>query len=138
MAATSFMVGPSCARTRDKFGRALIGAPRASLASFRSNGTKSCRRERKTAAAARFAREPPCTGPGIVRQDAFHRQRSCRRASSLRRLKGGDMSNRSWFFASEGKQQGPYPEARLRELIASGTVTADTLVWSEGMTGWQK
>jgi hypothetical protein len=48
------------------------------------------------------------------------------------------MSNRSWFFASQGQQQGPYPEAQLRELIASGAVTAETLVWSEGMTGWQK
>jgi GYF domain 2 len=48
------------------------------------------------------------------------------------------MSNRSWFFASEGKQQGPYPEAQLREFVAGGTVSADTLVWSEGMTGWQK
>jgi hypothetical protein len=48
------------------------------------------------------------------------------------------MSNPSWFFASEGKQQGPYPEAQLREFVAGGTVTADTLVWSEGMTGWQK
>lgn len=26
----------------------------------------------------------------------------------------------------------------MRELIAAGTVTPDTLVWSEGMTGWQK
>jgi uncharacterized protein DUF4339 len=48
------------------------------------------------------------------------------------------MSNRSWFFASQGKQQGPYPEAQLRELIANGTVTAETLVWSEGMSGWQR
>jgi hypothetical protein len=48
------------------------------------------------------------------------------------------MSNRSWFFASQGQQQGPYPEAQLREFIASGAVTADTLVWSEGMAGWQK
>src|SRR6476660_4486587 len=48
------------------------------------------------------------------------------------------MSNRSWFFASQGTQQGPYPEARLREFIANGTVTAETLVWSEGMAGWQK
>src|ERR1700694_854255 len=47
------------------------------------------------------------------------------------------MSNRSWFFASEGKQQGPYPEARLHELIANRTVTAETLVWTAGMTGWQ-
>lgn len=48
------------------------------------------------------------------------------------------MSNRSWFFASQGQQQGPYPETQLRELIASGAVTAETLVWSEGMSGWQK
>src|SRR5216684_4502478 len=48
------------------------------------------------------------------------------------------MSNRSWFFASQGQQQGPYPEAQLRALIVRGTVTADTLVWSEGMADWQK
>jgi hypothetical protein len=38
----------------------------------------------------------------------------------------------SWFYASEGKQQGPYPEAQLR------VVRPDTLVWTEGMAGWQK
>lgn len=46
------------------------------------------------------------------------------------------MSN--WFFAANGQQQGPYPEAQFRDLIANGTVRADTLVWSEGMAGWQK
>ena len=44
----------------------------------------------------------------------------------------------SWFYASEGKQQGPYPEAQFRDLIAQGVVRPDTLVWSEGMAGWQK
>jgi hypothetical protein len=48
------------------------------------------------------------------------------------------MSNRSWFYASEGQQLGPYPEAQLRDLIARGSVRADTLVWTEGMAGWQK
>jgi hypothetical protein len=48
------------------------------------------------------------------------------------------MANRSWFYASQGQQQGPYPEAQLRDLIARGMVRADTLVWSEGMAGWQK
>lgn len=48
------------------------------------------------------------------------------------------MSGRSWFVASGGKQQGPYSEAQFRDLIAQGTVTPDTLVWSEGMSGWQK
>jgi GYF domain 2 len=48
------------------------------------------------------------------------------------------MSSRSWFYASQGQQQGPYPEIQLRDLIVRGTVGADTLVWSEGMSGWQK
>jgi hypothetical protein len=48
------------------------------------------------------------------------------------------MSDRSWFFAAQGQQHGPYPEAELREFIAKGTVTAEMLVWTEGMTGWQK
>lgn len=48
------------------------------------------------------------------------------------------MSNRSWFYASNGQQQGPYPEAQLRDLIIRGTVSADTLVWTEGMSGWQR
>jgi len=47
------------------------------------------------------------------------------------------MADRSWFFASRGQQQGPYPEARLRQFIASGEITAETLVWTEGMAGWQ-
>ena len=48
------------------------------------------------------------------------------------------MPNRSWFFASQGQQQGPYPEAQFREFIARSMVPPDTLVWSEGMAGWQK
>lgn len=44
----------------------------------------------------------------------------------------------SWFYASEGKQQGPYPEGQFRDLIAQGIVRPDTLVWTEGMAGWQK
>jgi hypothetical protein len=48
------------------------------------------------------------------------------------------MSDRSWFYASQGQQQGPYPEIQLRDLIARGTVAADTLVWSQGMAGWEK
>lgn len=48
------------------------------------------------------------------------------------------MSERSWFFASQGQQQGPYPDAQMRGLVARGVVTAETLVWTEGMSGWQK
>ena len=48
------------------------------------------------------------------------------------------MSDRSWFYASAGQQLGPYPEIQFRDLIARGAVAADTLVWTEGMTGWQR
>jgi hypothetical protein len=48
------------------------------------------------------------------------------------------MSDRSWFYAAQGRQQGPHTEAELRGLIATGTVSADTLVWTEGMANWQR
>lgn len=48
------------------------------------------------------------------------------------------MSNRLWFYADRGQQQGPFPEAQLRDLVARGAVRAETLVWTEGMSGWQK
>jgi len=48
------------------------------------------------------------------------------------------MSNRIWFHAAEGQQKGPFPEAQFRDLIARGIVRSDTLVWTEGMAGWQK
>jgi hypothetical protein len=48
------------------------------------------------------------------------------------------MSNRSWFFAAGGQQQGPYPEAQFRDFVARGTVRAETLVWTDGMAAWQK
>src|SRR5215471_8040464 len=48
------------------------------------------------------------------------------------------MADRSWFFAANGQQQGPYPEAQFRDLIARGAISAQTLVWSEGMAGWQR
>jgi hypothetical protein len=48
------------------------------------------------------------------------------------------MSERSWFIAYQGQQQGPYPDAQFRDFITRGSVRPDTLVWSEGMAGWQK
>jgi hypothetical protein len=51
---------------------------------------------------------------------------------------GDEMSNRSWFLASQGQQHGPFPEAQFREFIASGKVRVDTLVWNESMTDRQR
>jgi hypothetical protein len=48
------------------------------------------------------------------------------------------MSNRSWYYAAQGAQQGPIPEAELRNLVSRGVVTGETLLWTEGMAGWEK
>jgi uncharacterized protein DUF4339 len=48
------------------------------------------------------------------------------------------MSNRAWFYAERGQQQGPLPDAQFRDLIARGVIRADTLVWTDGMAGWHK
>jgi hypothetical protein len=48
------------------------------------------------------------------------------------------MADRSWFFASDGKQLGPYPEPEFRSFVANGTIRGDTLVWTEGMANWRK
>lgn len=48
------------------------------------------------------------------------------------------MANRSWFYAEGGQQQGPFPDAQFRDLIARGMVRADTLIWTDGMAGWQR
>jgi hypothetical protein len=48
------------------------------------------------------------------------------------------MAERTWFFASESKQQGPYPEQQFRMLITQGVVSAETLIWTDGMADWQR
>lgn len=58
--------------------------------------------------------------------------------TSYRLAMWGKMSDRYWFYADRGQQQGPFPEAQFRDLIARGSVRADTLVWTEGMAGWQR
>jgi len=44
------------------------------------------------------------------------------------------MSNRSWFYASEGQQKGPFPEGQLLDLIARGP--CDRIRWS-GPREWR-
>ena len=38
------------------------------------------------------------------------------------------MANRQWFTGRGGKQEGPFTDEQLRDMIARGVVTADTLV----------
>jgi uncharacterized RDD family membrane protein YckC len=43
----------------------------------------------------------------------------------------------AWFYADGGKQVGPIEDAALDDLVRSGVVRDDTLVWREGMPNWQ-
>ncbi len=43
-----------------------------------------------------------------------------------------------FFLAVNGQQQGPFDTAGLQQKIQSGELTAETLVWKQGMANWQK
>ncbi len=42
-----------------------------------------------------------------------------------------------WFIGVNGTQQGPYDRTALAGLVSAGTLTGTTLMWKEGMSGWQ-
>lgn len=41
-----------------------------------------------------------------------------------------------WFYAVGGQQHGPVSDETLRELIATGKIGIDDLVWQNGMAEW--
>src|SRR5262249_14587715 len=41
------------------------------------------------------------------------------------------------YYADGGRQVGPIEEAALDELVKSGVVRDETLIWREGMANWQ-
>ncbi|HKQ38291.1 MAG TPA: RDD family protein [Verrucomicrobiae bacterium] len=43
----------------------------------------------------------------------------------------------NWFYVDAGQQAGPVPDEQLDELVRSGKVRRDTLVWREGLANWQ-
>ena len=44
----------------------------------------------------------------------------------------------TFFMAVNGQQQGPYTMSQLKEHLADGSLTRDSLVWAEGMAEWKK
>jgi len=42
-----------------------------------------------------------------------------------------------WFYAQNGQQLGPVTEGDLQQLVQSGVIKSDTLVWKEGMAEWK-
>ncbi len=42
----------------------------------------------------------------------------------------------NWYYVDQGQQTGPVNDAQFEELVRSGKIQPDTLVWREGMAGW--
>lgn len=47
------------------------------------------------------------------------------------------MSETSWYYARDNKEQGPVGEAQLVALVSEGVIGPTTLVWTDGMADWQ-
>lgn len=43
----------------------------------------------------------------------------------------------NWFYAVDGQKNGPISDSQLDELLRSGTINRNTLVWCDGMANWQ-
>jgi hypothetical protein len=42
-----------------------------------------------------------------------------------------------YFVAVNGQQSGPYSVAQLQQLAQQGQINMQTLVWKQGMAGWE-
>ncbi len=47
-------------------------------------------------------------------------------------------AGRSFHVARDGKPDGPFELSELRQQLRDGQLSADSLVWAEGMAGWEK
>jgi uncharacterized RDD family membrane protein YckC len=43
----------------------------------------------------------------------------------------------SWFYSTQGETVGPVAVSEFQTLVGRGVVTAETLVWREGMEAWK-
>jgi len=41
-----------------------------------------------------------------------------------------------WYYVEAGAQRGPFDDTKFFELVTSGVIRAETLVWREGMKDW--
>ena len=46
------------------------------------------------------------------------------------------MSNNIWYYVVDGARVGPVDAGEIARLIDTGTVSAQTLVWRDGLDGW--
>jgi hypothetical protein len=50
----------------------------------------------------------------------------------------GTNDSQGWFYSHDGQQYGPASFEVIRHARQTGTLTADDLVWTAGMTEWKK
>lgn len=43
----------------------------------------------------------------------------------------------NWYYATEGRSQGPLTESSLKRLAREGVISAGTLVWHPGLEEWE-
>lgn len=43
----------------------------------------------------------------------------------------------NWYYAQDGQQRGPCTPEQMAELATQGLINDTTLVWHEGLSGWQ-
>jgi hypothetical protein len=48
------------------------------------------------------------------------------------------MGNGTWYIVINGREQGPYNEEKVTELLDRDEITGQTYAWSEGMKDWQR
>lgn len=41
-----------------------------------------------------------------------------------------------WFYGKDNAQHGPVSDLEIRNLISTGQITQETIIWREGMTDW--
>ena len=44
----------------------------------------------------------------------------------------------TWYIARDGSRVGPYSHQQLIELVGSGELKPDDLVWKAGLASWTK
>ena len=48
------------------------------------------------------------------------------------------MSGSGWYYVENDARIGPVERSELERLISQGSITAQTMVWREGMSGWEE
>ena len=52
-------------------------------------------------------------------------------------LRDAGFMTSSWWYVSNNERKGPIDDEELRRLLVDGTLSSNSLVWKQGMDGWQ-